>query len=118
MRKWRIPLLLLVAAITSLAIAGGTLLLQSADQAEARIVPNDSISCTTVGVSGDSLVVSSDSTGTSLTTTDTAGLSAECYFAGITRFIHGCGNQDLYVLRYLCYTPAKGWHYVNYAFCL
>ena len=118
MRKWQIPLLLLVAAITSLAIAGGALLLQSADQAEARIVSGDSLSCSAVGAPGDSLVVSPDSTGTSLATTDTASLSAQCYFAGISRFINGCVGQDLYILRYLCYTPEKGWHYVNYLFCL
>ncbi len=118
MRKWRIPLLLLVAAITSLAIAGGTLLLQSADQAEAKIVPGDSLACSASGGSGDALVVAPDSAGTSLTTTDTPALAAECYFAGISRFIHGCGGDDLYVLRYLCYTPEKGWHYLNYLFCL
>ena len=118
MRKWRNPLLLLVAVITLLAIAGGALLLQSADEAEARIVSGDSLSCSAVGASGDALVVSPDSAGTSLTTTDTAALSAQCYFAGITRFPNGCGSRDLYVLRYLCYTPAKGWHYVNYAYCL
>ncbi len=118
MRKWRNPLLLLVAAITLLAIAGGALLLQSADEAEARIVSGDSLSCSAVGASGDALVVSPDSAGTSLTTTDTAALSATCYFAGITRFPNACGGDDLYVLRYLCYTPEKGWHYVNYAYCL
>jgi hypothetical protein len=118
MRKWRIPLLLLVVAITSLAIAGGALLLQSADQAEARIVSGDSLSCPASGGSGDALVVAPDSAGTSLTTTDTPALAAECYFVGITRLIGGCVGQDLYILRYLCYTPAKGWHYLNYAFCL
>lgn len=41
-----------------------------------------------------------------------------CYFAGITRFIHGCGSRDLYVLRYLCYTPERGWYYINYYYCL
>ena len=118
MRKWRIPLLLLVAAITLLAIAGGTLLFQSADQAEAGIVSTNSLSCSASGGSGDALVVAPDSAGTSLTTSDTPALSAECYFAGITRFVHGCGSRDLYVLRYLCYTPERGWHYVNYWYCL
>jgi hypothetical protein len=118
MRKWRNPLLLLVAAITLLAIAGGAFLLQPADEATAGIVSGDSLSCSTVGASGDALVVSADSAGTSLTTTDTAALSAECYFAGITRFPNACGSRDLYALRYLCYTPEKGWHYVNYWYCL
>ena len=38
MKRWRNPLLLLVAAITLLAIAGGVLLLQPSDQAEAGII--------------------------------------------------------------------------------
>jgi hypothetical protein len=118
MRKWRIPLLVLVAAITLLAIAGGTLLSQSADQAEAGIVSSNSLACSASGGSGDALVVAPDSAGTSFTTTDTPALSAECYFAGITRFVNGCGHRDLYVLRYLCYTPERGWYYVNYAYCL
>jgi hypothetical protein len=118
MRKWRNPLLLLVAAITLLAIAGGAFLLQPADEAEAQIVPGDSLSCSAVTASDNSLVVSADSAGTSLTTTDTPALSAQCYFAGITRFINGCGSRDLYVLRYLCYSPEDGWYYVNYAYCL
>ena len=118
MRKWRIPLLLIVVAIASLAIAGGALLLQSADQAEARIAPSDSLSCSAVGASGDALVVAPDSAGTSLTTIDTPALSAQCYFAGITRFPNGCGSRDLYVLRYLCYSPEKDWYYVNYSYCM
>jgi hypothetical protein len=117
MRISRKPLLLLLAAITLLAIAGGALLLQPSDQAEARIASSDSLSCSASGGSGDALVVAPDSAGTSLATTDTAPLSAECYFVGISRFIHGCGSQDLWVLRYLCYTPAKGWYYANYAYC-
>ena len=74
--------------------------------------------CRHVRREGDALVVAPDSAGTSLTTTDSPALSAQCYFAGITRFINGCGSRDLYVLRYLCYTPEKGWHYINYAYCL
>jgi hypothetical protein len=119
MKIWRTPLLLLVAAaIALLAIAGGALLLQSSDEAEAKIVSSDSLSCSAVSPSGDALVVAPDSAGTSLTTTDTAALSAGCYFAGITRFPNGCGGDDLYVLRYLCYDPAKGWYYVNYMYCM
>ena len=118
MKIWRMPLLLLVAAITLLAIAGGALLLQPSDDAEARIVSGDSLSCSAVSPSGDALVVAPGSPETSLTTTDTAASSAQCYFAGITRFPNGCGSQDLYVLRYLCYDPAKDWFYVNYMYCM
>jgi preprotein translocase subunit SecG len=118
MRIWRMPLLLLVTAIAFLAIAGGALLLQSSDGAEAGIISGDSPSCSAVGASGDALVVASDSTGSALTTTDTAALSAQCYFAGITRFPNACGNQDLYVLRYLCYSSTRGWYYVNYMYCM
>jgi hypothetical protein len=118
MKIWRMPLLLLVAVITFLAIAGGALLLQSSDEAEAGIVSGDSVSCSAVGASGDAFVVAPDSAGPSLTTTDTAPLSATCYFVGITRFPNACGSQDLYVLRYLCYSAARGWHYVNYMYCL
>lgn len=118
MKIWRMPLLLLVAAIAFLAIAGGALLLQSSDEAEAGIIPADSLSCSALGASADALVVASDSTGTSLTTTDAPALSARCYFAGITRFPNACGGDDLYVLRYLCYDPAKGWFYANYLYCM
>jgi hypothetical protein len=118
MRISRISLLLLVGAITVLSIVGGALLLQSSDQAEAGVISGDSLSCSAVSAPGDALVAASDSTGTALTTTDTAALSAQCYFAGITRFPDGCGTRDLYVLRYLCYDPAKGWYYVNYMYCM
>lgn len=111
-------LLLLVAVIALLAIAGGALLLQHSDQAEAGIIPGDSLSCPASGGSSDALVVAPDSTGTSLTTTDTAALSAECYFVGISRLIGGCGGQDLYILRYLCHTDVKGWYYANYLYCV
>ncbi|MGQ9572430.1 MAG: hypothetical protein ACUVV3_04495 [Dehalococcoidia bacterium] len=118
MTRWRMLLLLLVPAITLLAIAGGALLLQPSDQAEAGIVSGDSLSCNTVDLPADALIVAPESAGTSLTTTDTSNLSATCYFVGITRFPGGCGGDDLYVLRYLCYDPAKGWFYVNYAYCM
>ncbi|KPK21938.1 MAG: hypothetical protein AMJ76_01375 [Dehalococcoidia bacterium SM23_28_1] len=109
---------LVIAATVLVAIAGGALLLQSSDNAEARAISSDSLSCSAAGAPADALVIASDSAGTSLTTTDTATASATCYFAGITIFPNGCGNQDLYVLRYLCYTPSRGWHYVNYAYCI
>jgi len=117
MRISRKLALLLVAAIALLAIAGGALLLQHSGPAEAGIIPSDSLSCSASGGSGDALVVAPELAGTSLATTDTAALSAECYFVGISIFRGGCGNQDLWVLRYLCYTPSKGWHYVNYGYC-
>ncbi len=118
MKKWRTPLLLLAAVAVLLAIAGGVLLLQHSDEAEAGIISGDSLSCSASGGSGDALVVAPDSAGTSLTTSDTSAHSATCYFAGITRFLNGCGSQDLYALRYLCYDPAKGWFYVNYLYCM
>jgi hypothetical protein len=118
MKKWRTPLLLLAAVAALLAIAGGALLLQHSDEAEAGIISGDSLSCSAVSASGDALVVAPDSAGTSLTTSDTSAHSATCYFAGITRFPNGCGSQDLYALRYLCYDPAKGWFYVNYLYCM
>jgi hypothetical protein len=111
-------LLLLVPAIVLLAIAGGALLLHSSDRAEAGIIAGDSLSCSASDGSGGALVVAPESAGTSLATTDTASLSEECYFVGISRFVNGCGSKDLWILRYLCYTPGKGWHYVNYAYCL
>ena len=117
MTNWRKPLLLLAGAVTLLAIVGGAVLLQHSDSAEATIISGDSV-CSAEDGSGDALVVASDSAGTALTTTDTASLSAQCYFAGITRFPGACGGDDLYVLRYLCYDPAKGWYYVNYLYCL
>jgi hypothetical protein len=49
--------------------------------------------------------------------------STKCYFVGISRFPDLCGCGDLYVLRYLCYDPARmnnghnGWYYVNYWYC-
>jgi hypothetical protein len=118
MRSSRVLVVLLIGAIALLSIAGGALLLQSSHQAEAGVISGDSLSCSAVGAPGDALVVASDSTGTALTTTDTTALSAQCYFAGITRFPNACGGDDLYVLRYLCYDPARGWYYVNYMYCM
>jgi hypothetical protein len=118
MRISRLPILLLAGVITLLAIAGGALLLQSSHQAEAGVISGDSLSCSAVGAPGDALVAASDSTGTTLATTDISAASAQCYFAGITRFPNACGPRDLYVLRYLCYDPAKGWYYVNYMYCM
>ncbi|MCJ7509584.1 MAG: hypothetical protein MUP14_01670 [Dehalococcoidia bacterium] len=107
--------LLLVAAIALLAIAGGALLLQHSGQAEAGIIAGDSLSCP---AAGDALVVAPESAGTSLATTDTAALSAQCYFVGISILEGGCGGEDLWIMRYLCYSPGKGWYYSNYGYCV
>ncbi|MDP2948861.1 MAG: hypothetical protein Q8P22_04920 [Chloroflexota bacterium] len=118
MKRWRIRLLFFLAPIALLLIAGGALLLQPSGQAQAAVGTGDSISCSAASAPVDALVVAPDSAGTSLgSTTDSPALSATCYFVGITKFNGACGNQDLYVLRYLCYSPTKGWYYVNYAYC-
>jgi hypothetical protein len=115
MKRW---LLLSLIPIGVLLLAAGALLLQFADQAEAKIVSGDSLFCPASGGSGDALVVAPDPAGTSLVATDTAALSAECYFVGIAIFRDGCGCSDLWVMRYLCYRPDKGWSYKNYGYCL
>ncbi|MCJ7509923.1 MAG: hypothetical protein MUP14_03430 [Dehalococcoidia bacterium] len=121
MKRW---LLLALIPIGLLLLAAGALLLQSAGQAEAKIVSGDSLSCSASGGSGDALVVGPDSAGTSLETTDTAALSAQCYFVGISILADGCVgpnpwdfNQDLWIMRYLCYRPDRGWYYSNYGYC-
>jgi len=122
MKRW---LLLSPIPIGVLLLAAGALVLQFAHQAEADIVSGDPLSCSASGGWGDALVVAPDSARTSPATTDTAALSAQCYFVGISLFLDGCSGanpwdlkEDLYVLRYLCYTPAKGWFYSNYAYCI
>jgi len=46
-------------------------------------------------------------------------LAPSCYLARISRFPGGCGNQDLWIMRYLCYEAGgKGWYYVNYWYCV
>jgi len=55
--------------------------------------------------------------GTALASTDEALLSAKCYMVGIDIFPGGCGSDDLYVLRYLCYQAGRGWYYTNYWYC-
>jgi len=118
MKTWRTRLLFLLAPIALLLIAGGALLLQPSGQAQAVAGSGDSISCSAASAPVDALVVAPDSAGTSLgSVTDSPALSATCYFVGITKFNGACGGDDLYVLRYLCYDPAKGWYYVNYLYC-
>ena len=119
MKRWRIRLLLLLAPIAFLLIAGGALLLQPSGQAQAAVGTGDSISCSAASAPVDGLVVAPDSAGTSLgSTTDSPALSATCYFVGITIFPNGCGGDDLYVLRYLCQRENKAWYYVNYGYCV
>jgi hypothetical protein len=115
MKRW---LLLSLVPIGLLLLAAGALLLRPAGQAEAEIAPGDALSCSASGGSGDALVVAPDSPETSLTTSDTAALSAQCYYAGLSRLVDGCGCSDLYVLRYLCYRPQTGWYYRNYLYCV
>lgn len=117
MKTWRMRLLLLLAPIAFVAIAAGVLLLQPSGSAEAGFASSDSVSCGEVGTPVDALVFASDSTETSLGLTSDPALSAACYLVGINVLHGGCGNQDLWILRYLCYSPGKGWYYVNYHWC-
>jgi hypothetical protein len=121
MKTWRMRLLILIAPIAVVLIAAGALLLQPSGSAQAGVISGDSVSCGAasgdVSTPVDVLAFATDSAETSLGTTSGPALSAQCYFVGITIFEDGCGNQDLWVLRYLCYSPSKGWYYVNYHFC-
>jgi hypothetical protein len=112
-------LLLSLVPIALLLLAAGVLAPQSSGEAQGGAVRGDSAGCAAAhtNVDGGALVSSVDSAGPSLAS-DQALLAAQCYFAGITRFPYRCGGDDLYVLRYLCYDPAKGWFYVNYAYCM
>jgi hypothetical protein len=110
MKRW---LLLSLLPIALLLLAVGALALQSSDEAQAGTISGDPIACSATD-SGD-LVTSVE--GASFTSSEDALLAAKCYMVGIDRFPGGCGSRDLYVLRYLCYDPAKGWYYVNYWYC-
>jgi len=109
MKRW---LLLSLLPIALVLLAVGALALQSSNQAQAGAISGNPVSCS---ADTGALVTSVD--GTSLASSEDPLLSAKCYLVGIDRLIGGCGNQDLYVLRYLCYDPAKGWYYVNYWYC-
>jgi len=111
MKRW---LLLSLLPIALLLLAVGALSLRSSDEAQAGAVSGDPVACAAQDAGG-ALVTSVD--GTSLTSSENAALAASCYFVGIDVFRSGCGNQDLWIMRYLCYTPQKGWYYVNYFFC-
>jgi hypothetical protein len=109
MKRW---LLLSLLPIALLLLAIGALAFQSSDQAQAGAMSGDPVAC---AAHDGALATSVD--GVSLASTEDTLLSAKCYMVGITIFDGGCGNRDLYVLRYLCYDPAKGWYYVNYWYC-
>jgi hypothetical protein len=115
MKRW---LLLSLLPVALLLLAAGVLALQSSGEAQGGAARGNSAACAAVhtNVDGGALVSSLDSAGPSLG--GGALLAAECYFVGISRLIGGCGWGDLYILRYLCYTPAKGWFYANYSYCV
>lgn len=118
MKTWRkTRLLIFLAPIAFVLIAAGVLLAQPSGSAQAGVMSGDSVSCGDVSAPVDALVLTSNSAETSLGATSDPALSATCYFVGISIFRNGCGGDDLWVLRYLCYDPGKGWYYVNYMFC-
>ena len=110
MKRW---LLLVLLPIALLLLAVGALALQSSGEAQAGAISGDPIACS--ATDGGALVSSVD--GVSLASSEDALLSAKCYLVGITIFPGGCGGDDLYVLRYLCYDPGRGWYYTNYWYC-
>jgi len=114
MKRW---LLLSLLPIALLLLAVGALALQSSGEAQAGAISGDSVACAAVhsDVDGGALVSSVD--GVSLASSEDALLAAKCYLVGIDRFPGGCGSDDLYVLRYLCYDPGRGWYYTNYWYC-
>jgi len=109
MKRW---LLLSLLPIALLLLAVGALAFQSSGEAQAGAISGDPVAC----AADDGALVTSVE-GTSLVSTEDALLSAKCYMVGITIFEGGCGNEDLYVLRYLCYEPGRGWYYTNYWYC-
>jgi hypothetical protein len=113
MKRW---LLLLLIPIALLLLAAGALFLQSSGEAQAGAISGESVACAAIHT--DALVSSVDSAGPSLGS-DEALLAPSCYLARISRFPGGCGNQDLWIMRYLCYEAGgKGWYYVNYWYCV
>ena len=118
MKTWRIRLLIILAPIAFLMIAAAVLLLQPSGSAQAGVISGDSLSCSDVSTPADALVFAADSAEMSLGATSDPALSAQCYFVGISIFENGCGGDDLWILRYLCYSPEKGWYYVNYHWCV
>jgi len=114
MKRW---LLLSLIPIALLLLAAGVLSLQSSGEAQAGAISGDSAACAAVHT--NSLVSSVDSAGPSLGSGE-ASLAASCYLAKITVYNPpgGCGNQSLWILRYLCYDSNKGWYYASYWYCV
>jgi hypothetical protein len=111
MKRW---LLLSLLPIALLLLAVGALSLRSSDEAQAGAISGNPVACAAQDADG-ALVTSVD--GSSLTSSENAALAASCYFVGIDVFRSGCGGDDLWIMRYLCYDKTKGWYYVNYFFC-
>ena len=109
MKRW---LLLSLLPIALLLLAVGALAFQSSDEAQAGAISGDPVAC-----AADDGALATSVEGVSLASTEDPLLSAKCYMVGISIFESGCGSRDLYVLRYLCYDPVKGWYYVNYWYC-
>jgi hypothetical protein len=109
MKRW---LLLSLLPIALLLLAVGVLALQSSGEAQAGTISGDPIAC---AADQGTLVTTVD--GTSLTSSEDASLAARCYLVAIDVIPSGCGSDDLWVLRYLCYDPGRGWYYVNYWYC-
>ena len=109
MKRW---LLLSLLPIALLLLAAGALALHSSSEVQAGAISGDSAACSAVHT--DALISTVD--GSSSVSSDEALLAAKCYMVGITIFEGGCGSDDLYVLRYLCY-DSRGWRYVNYWYC-
>jgi hypothetical protein len=114
MKRW---LLLSLLPIALLLLAAGALTLQSSDEAQAGAISSDSAACAAVHTDVDSGALVSSVDGSSLTSSDEALMAAKCYLVGIDVLRGGCGSDDLWILRYLCYDPGKGWYYVNYWYC-
>jgi hypothetical protein len=106
-------LLLSLLPMGALLLAVAALALHSSDEAQAGTISGDPIACS--ATDGGALVSTVD--GVSSSSSQDALLGAKCYFVGITIFPGGCGGDDLYVLRYLCYDPGRGWYYTNYWYC-
>ena len=111
MKRW---LLLSLLPIALLLIAVGALALQSSNEAQAGTISGDPVACA-ADAGADAMVSSVD--GPSISGSSDALFAAKCYLVGIDVLRGGCGSDDLWILRYLCYDPAKGWYYVNYWYC-
>jgi len=99
MKRW-LPIALLL-------LAAGALALQSSGETRAGAISGDSVACAALHTDVDGgALVSSD-----------ALLATKCYLVGFDVLRGGCGCSDLWILRYLCYSPANGWYYRNYWYC-